>query len=238
MKVLVADPQWVFRLGLKQLLGKLDEGAETLEAQDLAEALKVVARNPDIDLVLVDHLMPGMEDFDGLEQLRDRLKGRPIVVMSDVDGQTTALRAIEKGALGFLYRTATGDEILKGLQLVLAGGMYMSREPTGQGRKPAARHRGPRLEATADMSKLQSLTRRQREVLQLLGQGRTNMDIADTMDLSERTVRIHVSAILKALGLRNRTQAALIAAGYRDVEEFEGSRRPRQDRDEAAAEQT
>lgn len=222
MRVLVADDHSVFRTGMRHVLQALDDDVTIVEAADFHEAMEVAARESDIDLVLVDLLMPDMEPFEGLEALARRFPDVPLVVVSAVENRQDTLRALDLGAMGYIPKSTSGDEVLRLLRLVLEGEivlprMLMNRRDIGSA-YPTAPLNTPRR-----LTSLEGLTKRQREVLALLAQGKPNIEIAKELGVSEKTVRFYISAILKSLKVANRTQAALIAAG---VIQSEGGRGP------------
>ncbi len=213
MKFLVADDHAVFRVGLLHLLLRLDPEAKVLEASDYGEALEIAAREEKIDLILVDLLMPGTDGFSGISSLRDRARAAPIIVVSARENSADVHAALDNGAMGYLPKSSSSDVMLNAIRLVLAGGMYLPPALLG--------HRGgdqsaDRLESNFGHPRLseqvaRSLTRRQRDVMRLLALGRSNKAIAQELELAEGTVKVHVSAIFKALKVSNRTEAVVIA---------------------------
>lgn len=213
MKILAADDHWVFRAGLKHLVKQLGRDLEVLEAGGYVELFDIAAQHSDIDLILLDLLMPGRDMFTGLTELRDQAPGVPVVVISAVENRRDVLRAIELGAMGYIPKSASGDEMLKAIRQVLDGDIYMPRALLQRVQEPSvveAPVEQPAAPETAE--RVGMLTRRQNDVFGLLGQGKSNADIAQDLGMSEHTVRIHVSAILRTLKVSNRTQAALMAA--------------------------
>ncbi len=212
MKVLVADDHWIVRAGLKHLLVELDD-VSVIEAANFEQAMDAAAANPDLDLVLMDLLMPGASPFAGLQGLLDKVPSVPVIVISVLDTREDVLRAIEVGAMGFTSKKASGEEILAVIKRVLAGEIWVpsdlvARSRTGVGEVPHLKTVEPRGKPIA------ALTGRQREVFNLLAQGKSNRQIAHDLGVSEHTVRVHISAILKTLDVENRTQAAVLAAEY------------------------
>ena len=207
MKILVADDHALFRDGLRYVLARLADSVEILEAKDGGEALALAAAQPDLDLVLLDLAMPGMDGFAGLRALRARIPSVPVVIVAASEESSDIRVALDGGAMGFIPKSSTSDVMLSALRLVLSGGVYLppallNRLSTGKG---LARKAAPTLDALG-------LTPRQHDVLRLLGQGKSNKEIAQTLALTEGTVKLHVSAILKTLDVDNRTQAVIAAA--------------------------
>jgi DNA-binding NarL/FixJ family response regulator len=212
MHVLIVDDHWVSRAGVRQLLSLLDEDITLSEASGAEEALEIVARERDLNLILLDLVMPGMDPFDGLRALHRECPDVPIVVFSVNEQRKDVLRTIDLGAMGYIPKSSDAEEILSALKQVLAGSMYL---PRGLMNKPdqagtSGDLEPDNLEGYRDLSN--SLTKRQLEVFHLLAKGLSNREIAGALDVSEHTVRIHISAILRTLKVANRTQAALIAA--------------------------
>ncbi len=211
MNVLTVDDHSVFRAGLRPVLKRLDPDVRLLEAYDFNSALKSASDNPDLDLILLDLMMPGMDAFDGLMAIRRLVPHVPLVVVSMLEDRKDVLRALELGALGYIPKTAGLDEMYEALQLVLSGTIYLPPAILRKTKATATIPRSAEGSAAAFDEVWNSLTRRQREVVGHLARGRTNSEIADQLGLSESTVREHVSTILERLQLSNRTQVAVWA---------------------------
>lgn len=212
MKVLYADDHWITRSAAKHLIDRLERGSELLEAADFRQALDLASANPDLDLILLDLLMPGMKRFEGLRAIRECLPQVPVVVMSAIEDRDEILRCIEAGAMGYIPKSSQSDEVTSALQTVLAGGVAFPRRLLEQ-RNPAKKlavYAFGNEKSLEDVAT--ALTKRQLQVYKLLGQGMSNAQVAEALGLSEHTVRVHVSAIVKRLNLDSRTQAAISAA--------------------------
>ncbi|ABC24024.1 LuxR C-terminal-related transcriptional regulator [Rhodospirillum rubrum] len=217
MKILIADDHELFRDGLRLVLSSLDPALEVVEACTYDEALRLVSTNGDgaeaFTLILVDLVMPGLPWSEGLQALRLAAPETPVVVLSASEDRKLVRDAVRLGASGFIPKTSSSRVMISALKLVLSGGMYLPAallddevivEPVAV-QAPAGGAGGP-TGPTASR-----LTPRQGEVLRLLGQGKSNKEIARVLDLSEGTVKLHVTAILKALGVNNRTGAVIAA---------------------------
>ncbi len=212
MKVLYADDHWITRSAARHLIDRLERGSELLEAADFRQALDLASANPDLDLILLDLLMPGMKRFEGLRAIRECLPQVPVVVMSAIEDRDEILRCIEAGAMGYIPKSSQSDEVESALQTVLAGGVAFPRRLLEQ-RSPAKKQAVYAFGNEKSMEDVSSaLTKRQLQVYKLLGQGMSNAQVAGALGLSEHTVRVHVSAIVKRLNLDSRTQAAISAA--------------------------
>ena len=214
MKVMMADDHWVFRAGLKHLLKRLDKDVTIIEASSISETIQLVSENEDLDLILLDLVMPDSDHFAGLRELHGRFPKIPVVVLSVIENRADVIHAIELGAMGYIPKVATGDEILKALKSVMAGDIFIPRallDPREKSYSDAL----PSVSGQGNVRDLvDTLTQRQREVFGLLAQGKSNPEIARELGVSAHTVRIHISAILRALGVSNRTQAAVMAANH------------------------
>jgi DNA-binding NarL/FixJ family response regulator len=206
--VLIADDHPLFREAIRDVVGRLfaAKGWEfaCLEATSFEEALGVVEdAAADLDLILLDLFMPGTRDLSGLVALRAKVPATPIVVVSSLNDSDAVRRAMTCGAAGFIPKSSPKELIVNALQLVLAGGIYLPREILGEAPPPKL-HRGAGLpdDALGD-----PLTPRQVAVLARLAEGRSNKEIARDLAISDMTVKAHVTAILRSLGVATRAQA-------------------------------
>jgi DNA-binding NarL/FixJ family response regulator len=208
VKILIVDDHPLIREALRSLLGTLDDRLEVIEAGDCTEALAAAAKHPDLGLILLDIQLPGMSGLDALGSFREQYPAIPVVVMSGSENRDDVMRAIDGGAMGFLPKSQPGRVMINALRLVLAGGVYLPVEFLGMPATAATAAAPPAAGATRVPADL-GLTGRQSEVLTLLVQGKPNKIICRELGLAEGTVKIHVTAILKALGVTNRTQAVI-----------------------------
>ena len=224
MRILVAEPIFLIRRGLKDLLQELGKDVEVLESESIRDALEISTQETELTIIMFEPKNCGMNWMHVARKLRVNQPNASIVMFSTVDNRGDILRAIELGVTGFIPKTSGRDEILSGLRIILDGGIYLPRPPQGQSLLPSGdRDSLPDAADTVSADSIQRLTRRQQEVLGHLTLGRSNADIAKELGTSEHTIRIHVSAILKSLSVSNRTKAALAAAPY-----YQGAR-PKQD---------
>lgn len=214
LRVLIADDHPLFRDGLRALLQQLEEDVTVHEAGTLPDALQLAqAKAADFDLMLVDLRMPGANGFEGVKALRAAAPKAPLVVISGYETKRNAEQALEAGAAGFIPKSTSASVTLNALKLVLLGEVYVppSLIYGPQTDDPESEIGAPSAAAGLNLAKLAPLTQRQLDVLALIGQGKSNKDIAEKLGISEGTVKVHVGAILKVLGATNRTQAALMA---------------------------
>ena len=214
MKVIVSGNQWVVRAGIKLLVGRIAENAKFFEIGDLSDIRALLSQHTDIGLVLIDASAQDLDELSEIGQLRRQSPDVPVVVFSGGVDRRYVLRAIDSGAIGVVSKTADLDESLKALKIVLSGGIYVPPEVMGRLDDNGQQNQVSTVSSPNEMSRIQNLTLRQHEVFARLANGMSNADIARDLGKSEHTVRIHVSAILKNLGVKNRTQAALLAARY------------------------
>jgi DNA-binding NarL/FixJ family response regulator len=209
MKFLLADEHQLFREGLALQLGRLADDVEVVEAGSFDEVLKAAEHTPEFDAVILETHISGMRGAASIRALRQRAPNLPIIVVSAAADQASVREAIEAGARGFIPKTSSGGVALGAIRLVLSGGIYVP--PSVLATPTPSRGRLRDRSAVMDAASLDGVTRRQRQVLELVAQGKSNRQIASELGVREGTVRIHISAILRALGVRNRTEAALKA---------------------------
>ena len=209
MKVLVVDDHPLICEALRQVLKALDKEIELLAAGEARGALAAADANERLDLILLDLALPDADGFEVLRELRERHPAFPVVVLSATENAEVVMRALDAGAMGFIPKTSSNEVLLGALRLVLSGGVYLPAEVLRHSPAPALVSKP--ASGGVDYRNL-ALTERQAQVLALLVQGKPNKIICRELDLAEGTVKIHVTAILKALGVSNRTQA-VIAVG-------------------------
>jgi DNA-binding NarL/FixJ family response regulator len=200
MKLLIIDDHSIMRAGLAALLAQSDADIELLQAGDATNGIAEVERHPDLDAVFLDLNMPGQDGMSALREIGQRRPDLPVILLSSSEDPDDVRRGLAAGALGYLPKSASPQTLISALQLVLAGEVYvpeiMLRAPTGT---PAG--------ASARAANGCALTERQVDVLRLLSRGLSNKEIGRELSIAERTIKAHVTAIFKALGVVNRTQA-------------------------------
>lgn len=214
LRILIVDDHPLFREGLCHVLMGLGE-IDIVEAQSYKEAMARVSEGGGFDLILADLCMPLEDGFAGIAELREASGEVPLVVISVLEDREDVIRALDCGARGYIPKSSTSGVMLSAVRLVLAGGVYLPptliAEPIGGG----YRRRGFSDVSRAPLGHpISNLTPRQLDVLSLLGRGKSNREIAHDLGLAEGTVKVHVTAILKSLGVKNRTQAVLTAAEF------------------------
>ncbi|WP_343867322.1 response regulator transcription factor [Caenispirillum bisanense] len=200
VRILIADDHPLVRRALGATLSQL--GNVTLdEAGTLDEAVARVTATPDLDLVVFDLRMPGASGLQGLTQVRTIAPTVPVVVLTADENPRLALKALEQGASGFIPKTAPEAVLLAAIRLVLQGGIYIP-SMVAEHAAHADGHGGH----GASRSPRHSLTARQRDVLALVLEGLSNREIATRFNLSEATVKAHVTAILRAYNVTSRAK--------------------------------
>lgn len=210
MKILVVDDHPLIREAVQAVVARLEPGATVLAAGDSERGFAIAASAPDLELVLLDLNMPGLSGIPALKAWRSRCPDVPVVVVSSAEDRPTVLAAIGAGAAGFIPKSSPNEVMLSALRLVLAGGKYLPPEALTPIGPSGGKARAP-AEKSLSLETL-GLTDRQAQVLKLIAEGKSNKLICRELDLAERTVKAHISAVFRALGVSSRTQAALAAA--------------------------
>lgn len=196
--MLVVDDHAVLRQGLAALL--IDSGAarEVLHAGDQAEGLALLALHSDLDAVLLDLKLPDSEGLGAISAIAQLAPSVPIIIVTASEDPIDVRRALELGALGYVPKSASPETLLSAIRLVLSGAIYVP---------PLM------LDATEPDASVRAstLTPRQTEILAAIAGGGSNRDIGQMFGLSEKTVKAHISAIFRTLGVTSRTQAAAAA---------------------------
>jgi DNA-binding NarL/FixJ family response regulator len=204
MNIIIADDHDLFLEGLSFSLSSAFQGIKIQKARNYDELLNPALTRGKTDLIITDLAMPGKPWTEALEILKKTLPKTPIIVISAVYDRATVTTAIDLGASGFIPKTASGKIILSAIQLVLAGGTYLPTELLQSKEDLSGREK-------EELAWKGKLTKRQREVMHLMALGKSNKVIAQELKLTEGTVKLHVTAILKALNVSNRTGAVLKA---------------------------
>jgi DNA-binding NarL/FixJ family response regulator len=214
VEILVVDDHVLIREALRGVLKEVKGDATVLEASSCSQAMQVIAEHPDLDLILLDLNLPDRDGFSVLTELSERYPAISVVVLSAQQDRGSVVRALDLGALGFIPKSGQREVMVKALQLVFAGGIYIPPEILARD-QPSARQPDEK-QPTANRPSVSpadlGLTDRQVDVLSLMMQGKSNKAICRALNLAEPTVKNHVTAILKALEVSNRTEA-VIAVG-------------------------
>jgi DNA-binding NarL/FixJ family response regulator len=202
--IVIADDHPLFRGALRQAVTGVLQAVSVVEAGGLEELTAALAKDADVDLVLLDLTMPGVQGYSGLIYLRAQHPDIPVVIVSATEDPVVIRRAIGFGASGFIPKSLDTAEIGAAVQAVLAGDSWTP----------------PDVDLSADdddeaaeiARRMATLTPQQVRVLMMLSEGLLNKQIAYELGVSEATVKAHVSAILQKLGVESRTQAVIAAS--------------------------
>jgi DNA-binding NarL/FixJ family response regulator len=211
MKILVVDDHALIREALASVLKELKPDAVVLEASDCRQAMQLVEANPDLNLILLDLTLPDRDGYSVLAELRERHPDVAVVVLSALQDRANVVKVLDLGAQGYIPKSAHRDVMRSALQLVFAGGTYIPPEILSHQEQssPQSGVKRPGSERPRATPAELGLTERQLEVLALMMQGKSNKAICRILDLAEPTVKNHVTAILRALKVTNRTEAVI-----------------------------
>jgi DNA-binding NarL/FixJ family response regulator len=195
IRVILIEDHFLARMALRSVLSGHRDIVIAGEASDGASGVELFKEcSPDV--TVMDLRLPGVNGFDAITSIRKLLKTARIVVLSNYEGSEDIYRAMRNGAMAYLNKNASGEELVEAIVTVHRGQRYLP---------PSARDR------LAERTALVELTPREQEVLTCITRGQSNRDIAQHLRIAEKTVRIHVSSVLEKMGVRDRTQAAIRA---------------------------
>ena len=209
---LVADDDEFFRMAIKSILVQRFGVSEVVEVGSLDEAVERLGERGDITIALFDLAMPGMQGPANLGAVRETFPEILVAMVSGSRRRQDILTALQAGAHGYIPKGMGVDELTHALKTILEGAIYV---PPLLAEIPSAEELAllhPEIDRRAAPEVLTRLTPRQHDVLELLVQGRSNKEIARQLDLGEGTVKIHLAALFRNLGVRNRSMAAVAGA--------------------------
>ena len=207
---LVVDDHPIVQRAIRDTLSQLEPDCEVQVAGKLSEALRTLRSGPAVDLVLFDLRLPDAGGVEGLMALRQAHPECPVVVVSADTDSPMIMRCLDLGAAGYIPKTHSNESIQGALRLIASGCPYVP--PQVLATEQPIRVRGETAAARSADPRSLGLTDRQIDVLRLLLRGLPNKLICPQLALAEGTVKVHVSAVLRALGVRNRTQAVIAAS--------------------------
>jgi DNA-binding NarL/FixJ family response regulator len=209
MKILIVDDHALVRRGMNYVVKEGFPDAEVVEAESAATALELLRNGSgDPDLALVDVRMPDLDGLELLRAIKSEWPDVPVIMISTYENAPYVKRALADGAAGYLLKDATPEDLSQAINVAMSGSgnvlsprviqnLFEDQESAGMG--------------TSGRRNEYSLTQREHDILALLAEGRSNRDIAGGLYLSEKTVKAHLAAIFRKLGVTNRTQAAMMA---------------------------
>lgn len=230
MRILLVDDHTLFREALLHVLKQFDSAAVVIEASTAQEAIRLAGHYHDLDLILLDLALPGANGLSALPEFHMLRPTVPLVILSASEDIAAVRQALKTGAMGYIPKSCSSHEMISALRLVMAGEIYVppallaALETLESGPAPAAADPAQPDGATqVPLAKLavaalpgavgfEGLTPRQLDVLRLMAQGLSNKGICKRLNLAEGTVKLHVTAIMRALNVSNRTQAVIEAA--------------------------
>ncbi len=208
MKVMIVDDHALVRRGMGHVVRECFPDADVVEAGSAEEALELMQADP-VDIALVDVRMPQLDGLELLRKMKATWPDVPVIMLTTYDHATYVRRALSEGAAGYMLKDATPEDLQQAIKVALSGGgnvlspkviqnLFEEMGSGGSNGEP-----GRRPEA--------NLTQRETDILSLLAEGRSNRDISRNLYLSEKTVKAHLAAVFRKLGVSNRTQAAMAA---------------------------
>ena len=208
MKILIVDDHALVRRGLNYVVKEGFPDAEVVEAESSAVALQALRDGGDADLALVDVRMPDLDGLELLRAIKAEWEELPVIMLSTYDNAPYVRRALADGAAGYLLKDATPEDLAQAIKVAISGSGNVLSPRVIQNLFDDQEHGG--TNGTGRRNEY-SLTQRENDILALLSEGRSNREIAQHLYLSEKTVKAHLAAIFRKLGVTNRTQAAMVA---------------------------
>lgn len=214
MRILVADDHELFLKGLELVLQSLNKELELSFAKNYTEIFDILEKDKNFDLILTDLAMPGAKWMDAIAKIHQQAPDTPIIILSAVFDKEIVQKTIEIGVSGYIPKTSSNAVILSAVNLVMSGGVYIPAELLNNkelSNEFDALKQVENQNETPSEEKAKVLTPRQVDVVKCIARGCSNKQIAYELGLSEGTVKLHVTAILKLLNVYNRTGAVMEA---------------------------
>ncbi len=214
MKILVADDHELFLKGLELILTDMNPEVQLVFAKNYNEIFSAIEQDKNFNLILTDLAMPGASWLQAIERIHEILPETPIIILSAVFDKEVVQKTIDIGAAGYIPKTSSNAVILSAVNLVLSGGVYIPAELL-KGTSSSEFEMLKQIEVLpadkSDKEKVHILSPRQIDVIRLISKGKSNKQIAYELGLTEGTIKLHVTAILKLLNVYNRTGAVVEA---------------------------
>jgi DNA-binding NarL/FixJ family response regulator len=211
VRILLVDDHTLFREALLHVLRQFDSTAVVIESSNAREAIRLAAHYHDLDLILLDLTLPGLNGLSALPELHELRPTVPLVILSASEDSADIQQALNAGAMGYIPKSSSSHEMITALRLVLAGEIYVP--PAMLAALEALESASSPVDTATSLEErgIDGLTPRQVEVLRLMAQGLSNKGICKRLNVAEGTVKLHVTAVMRALNTCNRTQAVIEA---------------------------
>lgn len=213
-KIIIIDDHQLFREGVKRILDFEDSFDVIAEGDDGAEVIELYEKHHP-DVILMDINMPRMNGVDATDALLKKYPDAKVIILSIHDDGSYVTHALKTGALGYMLKEMDADEIVEAIKVVSVGGSYLHPKVTHnlveEFRRLSEREHKGAFQQNDIRRPYHLLTKRESEVLQLLTDGQSNRTIGETLFISEKTVKNHVSSILQKMAVNDRTQAVVTA---------------------------
>lgn len=209
LKIVIADDHQLVREGVKSSLGDLSPDLEVFEAENLSEVFELLNQVADVDLILLDLNMPGMNGAESIQDVKQVAPDVAVAILSAFNNRKLVRQALDYGADGYITKASRKEIMLNAIRLILAGEIYLPSLLLEETNEEAS----DQEEKTTLFSHLEKLTARQQEVFGLMQNGLSNKEIARKVSCTEGTVKAHVTAILKALSVTSRAKAVALNSG-------------------------
>ena len=204
MKVILADDHALFRDGFALLLQQHEPNVQCHIGSSFDDALILLQTHPDADILLLDLNMPGMHGVPSVHEVQQKFPGVPVIILTAEESRSQMEALLATGAAGYIPKSSSALVMVSAIRLVMAGGIYVPPQLLGGGLSVPPR-------GAAGLDSAAHLTERQLQVLRLLAAGKSNKIICRELNLGEGTIKVHLSAIYRALSVTNRTEAAMEA---------------------------
>ena len=223
MKILIADDHELFLNGLSFILKENINSPEITTANCYTDVFNILEENKDFDLIITDLAMPGSDWFSALNKIHKKTPDTPIVVISAVFDKEILQKTLDIGVSGYIPKTSSNNLIISAINLVLAGGIYVPHDllytSSSQSKTNNILNPLKKLEQITEeepITERKKLTDRQIDIIKCIASGLSNKEIAYKLNLTEGTIKVHITIILKILNVKNRTSAVIEASklGY------------------------
>ena len=217
MKILIADDHELFLNGLSFILKENINSPEIITANDYTEIFSIIDNNKNIDLVITDLAMPGSDWLSAISKIHKALPDTPIIIISAVFDKEILQQTLDIGVSGYIPKTSSNNLIVSAINLVLAGGIYIPHDMLYNSNTQST-STNKHLDTLKNLEKFNTkdlpsekkkLTERQIEIIKCIAEGLSNKQIAYKLNLTEGTIKVHITIILKILNVKNRTSALI-----------------------------